>query len=251
MFILPYKEGSQSAKCLAESVNAKLLKSNGQSQFFKSPVLNWGNSKRNLASLSGVLNNSKYVRRAVNKLQAFQLFKDSGVDAPDFTTDYNVAKQWILDEEIVVARSLLESHSGQGIIVCKTVEELPTDSKLYVKYFKKLYEFRVHVFNGKVIDYVQKRKRDGVDEAQGYNKYIRSHNNGWVFCRENAIINEDVKTLAVRAVNALRLDFGAVDVVMKANGKAKVLEVNCAPALEGTTLEKYSQAVVEWMTNDI
>lgn len=251
MLILPYKEGSESAKNLAFNLNAKLLKSNSTSRFFKSPILNWGNSKRLVASLGLVLNHPVRVRKAVNKLEAFQIFLENNVNIPDFTIDYEVAKNWIQDECMVVARSLLESHSGNGITLAKTIEGLPIDSKIYVKYFPKMYEFRVHVFNGKVIDYVQKRKRDGVDESQGYNKYIRSHSNGWVFCRDNAMVKESVKTLAVAAVNALRLDFGAVDIGMTTDGTAKVFEVNCAPALEGTTLERYTQAVLDWKANEI
>ena len=250
MLVLPYKEGSESAKNLAVNLNAKLLKSNSNSRFFKSPILNWGNSKRILASLGSVLNNPKRVRKAVNKLEAFKVFKACEVSIPDFTTDYEVAKCWIEDENMVVARALLESHSGNGITLAKTIEELPIDSKVYVKYFPKMYEFRVHVFNGKVIDYVQKRKRDGLDESQGYNKYIRSHSNGWVFCRDNAMVKDHVKTLAVKAVNALRLDFGAADVAMMSNGKAVVLEVNTAPALQGTTLEIYTNAIKEWINEE-
>lgn len=243
MFILPYKEGSDSATNLALNVNAKLLKSNGRTEFFRSPVINWGNSKRVIASLTGVLNNPRKVRIAVNKLKSFELFKAKGIAIPDFTTDYELAKQWVQDGHWIVARSLLESHSGNGITLAKTLEELPNDSKLYVKYFKKLYEFRVHVFNGEVIDYVQKRKRNNLPD-ENYNKYIRSHSNGWVFCRDNCIVRDNVKTLALSAVNALGLDFGAVDIVMTSSGKSKVLEVNCAPALEGTTLESYTNAIL-------
>lgn len=249
MLVLPYKEGSESAKNLAFNINAKLLKSQSPSRFFTSPVINWGNSKRVIASLSGVLNNPKFVKRALNKLSTFEILKTNNVSIPDFTTDIEVAKQWIEDGEWVVCRTLLESHSGRGIVLAKTVEEL-TRCPLYVKYFKKTYEFRIHVFNNKVIDYVQKRKRNEVPETE-YNKYIRSHNNGWVFCRDDIIERDTLKTLAVDAVKALRLDFGAVDIVMMSNGKAKVLEVNCAPALEGTTLERYTQAIVDWSINEV
>lgn len=242
MFILPYKPGSESAKKLAECLDAKLLKSEYHKLVtFSSYVINWGNSKRLVASVEKVLNHPKFVRKAVNKLEAFKVFKAKNVAVPDFTTSFEEAKQWIEDGEWVVARDLLESHSGQGITLAKTVAELPTNSKLYVKYFKKTYEFRVHVFNGESIDYIQKRKRNDIDETM-FNKYIRSYGNGWVFCREDIHHSEAVETMAVKAVKALGLDFGAVDVVMKQNGEIKILEVNCAPALEGTTLDKYTEA---------
>ncbi|MNY81884.1 hypothetical protein D3C86_2236870 [compost metagenome] len=48
------------------------------------------------------------------------------------------------------------------------------------------------------------------------------------------------------AVNALGLDFGAADVIWNDHRKqAFVLEVNTAPGLTGTTLEKYAKALKE------
>jgi len=47
----------------------------------------------------------------------------------------------------------------------------------------------------------------------------------------------------------LGLDFGAVDVVMSKgrNSLPYVLEVNCAPGLQGTTLTNYKKAVIQWL----
>lgn len=241
MFVYPYKKGSKSAKALAKSLGVKVLTRPKKS---RKGMINWG------ASLApelkhGDLNDPWYVEIAANKLHCFNEFKDNDIPCPDFTTDIEVAKTWIADGYTVVCRKLLRSHSGKGIVIAKTMDEL-VNAPLYVKYFPKSYEFRVHVFNGKVIDYVQKKKKDGLTEEQGYNKYIRSHKNGWVFCREGILERETIKTLAVNAVKALGLDFGAVDIVMTSRGTAKVLEVNTAPALEGTTLKKYSEAIKEY-----
>lgn len=241
MFIIPYKRKSSSARNLCFSLRIPMVTK--RLQIREDLCINWGYSAPVIGKFK-ILNDPQYVNNAINKLKTFRILKDAGVSIPDFTTSYTQACEWINDGHSVMARSLLESHSGKGCIHCETIEELPKDSKVYVKYFPKKYEFRVHVFGDKVIDYVQKRKRAGINEAE-YDKYIRSYNNGWVFCRENAIVKESVKTLAVDAVKALGLDFGAVDIVMLGNGKSKVLEINCAPALEGTTLERYTQAIKE------
>lgn len=241
MFLIPYKRKSASAKNLCYGLQIPMITK--RLQFRKDVCLNWGSTVPVVGTYR-ILNNPQYVNNAVNKLRAFKILKDANVAVPDFTTSYEKAVQWIEEDNTVLARSLLESHSGKGITVCKTIDELPKTSKVYVKYFPKKYEFRVHVFSGKVIDYVQKRKRNNIDELE-YNKYVRSYKNGWVFCRDNAIVKESVKTLALSAVKALGLDFGAVDIVMTSKGTAKVLEVNCAPALEGTTLESYIKAIKE------
>ena len=57
--------------------------------------------------------------------------------------------------------------------------------------------------------------------------------------------SDHVRAQSVAAVRSLGLDFGAVDVVERQN-KAYVLEVNTAPGLVGTTLEKYVDAIREY-----
>lgn len=244
MFIYPYKKGSKSAKALGQMLKCRVLTRPKFSR--KGPLLNWGSCSIPLGTYP-LLNEFASIEIASNKLSSFERFKQDGVACPDFTTDRNVAIGWIVnDGSTVICRKLLRSHSGKGIVIAKTIDEL-VKCPLYVKYFPKSYEFRVHVFDGKVIDYVQKRKRN--DVGPDYNKYVRCHANGWVFCRDNILVKDSVKTLAVDAVNALGLDFGAVDICMTRSGKCKVLEVNTAPALENTTLKSYVKAIKEWSMN--
>ncbi len=246
MFVYPYKKGSKSAKALAKSLGVKVL-TRPKYKRSRGGVINWGsNNITPRIPIRDMMNDPRSVALASNKLHSFILLEGNNIPHPDFTIDIDEAKAWIDDGYTIVCRTLLRSHSGKGIVIAKTVDELVA-APLYVKYFPKSYEFRIHVFNGKVIDYVQKKKKDGLTEEAGYNKYIRSHKNGWIFCRENILERNTLKTLAIKAVNALGLDFGAVDIVMTRQGTAKVLEVNTAPALEGTTLKKYSEAIKEYM----
>jgi glutathione synthase/RimK-type ligase-like ATP-grasp enzyme len=116
------------------------------------------------------------------------------------------------------------------------------DAPLYTKYEKRKREYRVHVWGNEVLDVTEKRKRRGVDA----DSRIRSWDNGWVFCREDVNYPPHVASVAVDAVHALGLDFGAVDVgynVLKE--RAFVFEVNTAPGLEGTTLEKFANKIKE------
>jgi glutathione synthase/RimK-type ligase-like ATP-grasp enzyme len=115
---------------------------------------------------------------------------------------------------------------------------------LYVQYKKKRDEYRVHMFRGGVIDVTQKRAVNQEDRTETFNRQIRNHGNGWVFCREDVDPPDAVWGQAYSAVRALGLEFGAVDVIWNDHYQtAYVLEVNTAPGLEGTTLERYVEAI--------
>jgi glutathione synthase/RimK-type ligase-like ATP-grasp enzyme len=114
---------------------------------------------------------------------------------------------------------------------------------LWTKYFKKRQEFRIHVWGNDVLDIQEKRKRRG---AEGVDTRVRSHENGWVFCRDGVTCPQAVSLAAVAAVQALGLDFGAVDIGWNEHYQMPaVFEVNTAPGIEGTTAERYVSKIKE------
>jgi glutathione synthase/RimK-type ligase-like ATP-grasp enzyme len=250
--ILPYKGGSSSVKKLSISLSEKLGKKVRRllvenSRFIAKPrhiVINWGNNRfyANLESSAEYLNPSDNVRRATNKIRCFQVLSDSGVSVPEFTTSREEANAFFRDNGIVVCRTTVTGNSGQGIVLARTAEEV-VPAPLYTRHVRHKDEYRVHVAFGKVIDYVQKKKRSGNENT---NILVRSHNNGWVFCREGVTLPDVVKDQALAAVAALGLDFGAVDMGHRVgDNRAYVFEVNSAPGIEGTTVEKYTIAFLE------
>lgn len=249
--VLPYKKASESAKAIVRSLAPKAILKTSTKDIpaivRKKVILNWGNSHPTF-SLAGVtvLNKPEAVALASNKLTALIKMKEAGVKTPDFTTDINIAKEWIEDERIVLCRTLLRANSGRGIVIAKNINELVA-APLYVKYIRKEKEYRVHVFNGRVIDLVEKKRRTGFQENNIYNKYIRSYEQGWIFAREGVTVSENVNLEALKAVTSLGLDFGAVDIVIDRKGNPVVLECNTAAGVMGTTLERYKKAIQEWL----
>lgn len=248
--VLPYKPGSKSARAIVDSLSplAIMKKQNTPVYGRKKVLLNWGNSSP-MFSIDGVtiLNKPDAVSNASDKLKALRIMLEAGVSVPEFTTDINVAKTWIEDERMVLCRTLLRANSGRGIVIVKDVNELVA-APLYVKYIRKEKEYRLHVFNGKILDLVEKKRRSGFGGDNSHCKYIRSYERGWVMCRDGVTVEERVKAEAIKAVSALGLDFGAVDLVLRKNDNSPVvLEVNTAPGLQGTTLENYKKAIKEWL----
>lgn len=142
--------------------------------------------------------------------------------------------------EIVFARTNLSGHSGAGIVIAENPNQLVA-APLYVKYVKKLQEFRVHVAFGRVIDVQEKRRSSA---ATDINSRIRSHDNGWVFCRDNIRQPTGLGEIAVQAAAAVGLDFGAVDIIYnQRQNQLYVLEINTAPGLEGQTVLSYGNAI--------
>lgn len=217
-------------------------------------VLNWGRSERpvwlNEAEDSSVtfINHPDAVARAVNKLECFKLLEKAGVPTLKFTDSLQRAEDWVsVGGARVFCRTLINSSRGKGIVIVDRVCEL-VDAPLYTLAFDKTHEFRVHIFRGEVVDYVQKKKKSTkklLERGLEYNSDIRNIANGSVFCRKDIIDSEEVKEIASRAVSTLGLDFGAVDMLATVDTEtggvleARVCEVNTAPQLKGTTLKKY------------
>jgi glutathione synthase/RimK-type ligase-like ATP-grasp enzyme len=239
--ILPYKLYSKSAKDLAQALRVKRIRPSGSYRpSARTTVVNWGSSRA--FAHSNMLNKPQAIAMATNKLYALQKMKEAGVSVPDFTTDKAVAQEWQEDGFRVVCRTILTGHSGQGIVIAQPDEPI-TSAPLYTKYTKKDKEYRVHVFKGKILDVCEKRKRSGME---GANSLVRTLNNGWVYCRQSVVLPDVAKTLSLNAVKALGLDFGAVDIIARGD-KFYCLEVNSAPGIQGTTLQKYVEALREYI----
>lgn len=117
---------------------------------------------------------------------------------------------------------------------------------LYTKYVPKKDEYRVHVVAGKVIDVQRKALRNGWLEEHGgdVNYKVRNLANGFVYVRQDVVAPKQVMEEPVKAMEILKLDFGAVDVVYNAKKEsAYVLEINTAPGLEGTSVDNYAKAL--------
>jgi glutathione synthase/RimK-type ligase-like ATP-grasp enzyme len=233
--VYPYKQGSKSAKLLATILGGKVLKREGSSYNPKEGhvIINWGSSHVPSFGPATVLN--KDVTVAHNKLTSFVKLKEGGVNVPEFWTDRNSIPS---DCYPIVCRSILTGHSGDGITIAANQEAL-VSCPLYVKYIKKVSEYRVHVYNGNAFFIQRKAKKSGVTNP---NWQVRNLEGGFAFVEcDSSSVPPQVLEQSIMACQALGLDFGGVDVIWNANmSKAFVLEVNTACGLEERTANKYA-----------
>lgn len=219
----PYKENCKVAKILERRLR------HNRSDL----VINWGGSDP-IHTNSRVLNKPEAIRTSVDKLSCLNKLKESRVRTVPFTTSRSEANAW----DFIVSRTLLRSSQGRGIVLTNHLERLP-DAPLYTKYLgDDRREYRVHVFMGEVIDY-QKRVR----VLPNADIQVRSHNKGWDLARHGFERIDSVATLAIKACEALGLDFGAVDIVRDYSDKNYVLEVNSAPNLNKDGRDVYVTAI--------
>lgn len=233
------------------NANAMALLSDGTSRFRARSgdvIINYGNRRYQESFFEGatVLNNVAALNRAANKVAAFNTMRLAEVKTVEYTTNREEAQNWNRNS-IVYERGVLNGHSGEGITVRLTREGI-AEAPLYTKAITgPRREWRVHVFEG-VITYVQKKiRRNGYRDNPDYREDVRNHHTGWVYSNAfNDSPNDQVLIQAHKAVQALGLNFGAVDLISKGE-EAWVLEVNTAPGLTGTTLETYQHNFLQYV----
>lgn len=243
--LFPYKRGSISAKSLAQSLSV-LRVGHTYDAKRRDIIINWGNSRHSAILFADHdLNKHNAIALACNKLRTFIALSGHGfIHIPDYTVNKDEAESWLQEGHKVYARQTLTGHSGSGIIVVGASDYL-VDAPLYTKATKHKHEYRVHVFKGKVIDVQQKKKRLNYT---GPSTGIRNHSNGWIYARCDINPPQQLLDECCNAVNILGLDFGAVDVgYRELDNKFFVFEVNTAPGLTGTTLQKYTEAFKNYL----
>jgi hypothetical protein len=200
-------------------------------------IINWGSSRIPDWECLNIINQPYAVGVAAHKIDTFYRLGQAQVPIPDYATSSDMPYYWLEEGETVIARTLVTSHAGRGIITIHNEEEF-VEAPLYTRFFPKTHEYRVHIFQGDILDITEKRKRNGTGSRE--QSIIWNHDNEYVFCREDVVCPWDVLDASLRAVEALQLDFGAVDVGYdREHNQVAVFEVNTAPGLVGTTLNKY------------
>ncbi|CCE60781.1 ribosomal protein S6 glutaminyl transferase [Pseudomonas phage tf] len=276
---------SEGAVQLKNALDGVLMKSEGSSYRGRQGtcVINWGTinaEAQRLEALAPIfLNSVNAVKLASNKLSFFRRMQEV---LPEHTVPFaetlEAAENMLNAGGRIFARTVLNGHSGSGIVLMCNAREAEIQAIAKVRRNNlmpvivygqdvmdpvrnctlftqgitgKRTEFRVHVVRGRVILTQAKLRREGHADNPNSNTIVRNVDSGWVYGVNNVeeqVGVEAVRAAAIRAVEAVGLDFGAVDLVYKEdNQTAYVLEINTAPGLaeEGSAVAAYSEAFKE------
>lgn len=244
-------------------------------------VINWGTITPGSLALLGearLLNPPSGVSVASNKRSALRVLADNNVPIVPYFEELQAALTYVADSGgRIYARTDLRGHSGAGIHLLIREDDPQRNNEALqgvtfpvsvigvdplgqaihqcqlftIGHIGKRVEWRAHVVNGEVILLQKKlrRQQDGEDGANA-NTLVRNASTGWVYSvnynrhEEDQRVIEGLETVAITAVAALNLNFGAVDLIVdNATKIPRVLEVNTAPGLEGeTTIQSYAEA---------
>lgn len=178
----------------------------------------------------------------VGKLEQYQWFKEQQLVSLTFTTDIQTAKQWAEEGLVVVCRTLTHSSEGKGIIIAESAEAV-VPAPVYTLYRKKKKEFRVHIFKNQVVHVLEKRRKTGWEGTT--DAKVRNTANGYVFCSEGVIEPEGLRELALKASKVTQSDFKGVDIGFnEKKNELFVIEVNSAPGIEGSNVQRYINTIV-------
>lgn len=193
--------------------------------------INWGRNKA-----STLLNPN--ISNSTNKRVMRELFKEHGVPMPYL---YDWSEQNGVEMIFPVVGRPDHHSKGRGFWLVKNEEDLrkalrgtrrKAAATHFMEYIAADREYRVHIFNGKSIRISQKK----FDDEGNYTTAKPSNRVG------------RVRKAAKQAVEALGLDFGAVDVLARGdnNEEVFVLEVNAAPGIGGSLPKLYAEIFRKW-----
>jgi hypothetical protein len=170
------------------------------------------------------------VSYSANKIKMMNCFKDFGVPCLQV-----VNKNEVDPETMLVARHLLSSHSGNGIEIAAAKDI--GDAPLYTVLQEFEVEQRLFIVGGEIVDRAQKKKMGKAKLAASgrtsVDPYIKSHKNGWVFARDDIHPGSPVVDwAALKAMGAIMLDFGCVDVAFNDPNNPIVIETNSTPGFK-------------------
>lgn len=177
-----------------------------------------------------VYNDASMVERSVDKAMTSFLLRNAGIATPPtwVTADYRKARAIVagtVKDRAVVLKPIFGSQ-GKDLQLIRDVVDLPEPSEqeprvYYMQQFiesDKPYDLRVFVVGDRVVSAMQRHGSDWVhNAAQGAE------------CRYT-VVSDEIAEIAIKAVRAVGLYYGGVDLISDINNTMQVIEINSIPA---------------------
>lgn len=213
-------------------------------------LIRWGSSASVPKNPVRVLNKKDSVASAADKFMSLLKMRQEHVPVPN-TLPITELLEFTLDEvtkkglkQPIFARKPRHTR-GKDILLCLQNRDLKRALRwgktFLVEYVPTDREYRIHVFDGVVIRMSQKVLMSRDD----YCPYMRNDDHNHTFRNPRQALTASQQEVAIAAVRALDLDFGAVDMVIGDDGNPYVLEVNTGPSLIDNGMDIYTEKFIQ------
>jgi len=206
----------------------------------KTFVINYGR-KNIIANLNKKL--------SANKIEQLEVLRENNIPVPKIWTINNDMNHRYFKKITFPLMARKKKHSrGSDIIFLKTrfsmkkrIERIK-NRDFIVKYIPKEKEYRVHVLGDVAIEVCEKKhSKKAIENNINIHPHVWSKERGWTLETIESEGLTEIKELAVKAIKALKYDFGAVDLMLGKDNKYYVLEINSAPRLVKHRRIKYAK----------
>ena len=241
--VLSYSPTSKSGQYLTSHLEGRMIASLGEI-LSDECVINWGAGYAHYRGWqSQWLNPPSAIERCVDKCIAFDFFRAAHVPHPDWTYHREIARDWLHQGHVVLARATASGMMGQGISILNNPQQEIPPAAFYSKHVQHDQEFRVLVFKGMVINIGEKRALHSSANLMVRNADERDWDFFGLSWAPDPVLNAGCD-----AVNSLKLDFGAADIGYSTrNDRAYVFEVNSAPGHGHNTITKLAAAINNYL----
>lgn len=162
------------------------------------------------------------------------------------------AEQLLQAGEVLFARTLVHSKGRDIRVVLEPWQVRPllaAGSSFFTVHEPSVREFRTWVYRKRHLGTYEK----ALTRPQDCKRLGRNYENGFDFNgMENDAVPDGLKDVARRAIAVLGLDFGAVDLLQRADGTYCVLEVNSAPGVSHErrrVITGLATRITKWIEN--
>jgi glutathione synthase/RimK-type ligase-like ATP-grasp enzyme len=237
IFIAYSNRSCVTGKALRESLKAKRKRTDRRARC--DLLLRWGNTEEFSNLRKGrELNSIEAVKLATNKLEMLRTLAAAEIPVPLFGTELEGV------DTFKDKHGNLYIRNKRGVVRYANDFNPVSDSYYTKPVLYKRREYRVHVFMGKVIGIYEKVPFDS--EPENRPKLFKSDT-----CRfiksDPAISRVDpaAQEVCIRAVKALGLDFGGVDIIRDKDKNFFICEVNSSPGLNGMNIERWTKEITD------
>lgn len=189
----------------------------------------------------------------LTNLEQLQTLSKAGLATPNFITDIRRADFERIKFPLL---SRSERHDGGGFDIQPVfqAEEIPwrvsAGASYFTEYIPRKTEYRVWVYRRRILAVYQKEMKHpekytgiGCNEKDGFEHVFKQD-------YANHVGIKQVLAMSAKAVFALGLDFGGVDILVSKINQPYILEVNSAPGANGPEavgLSKLASCMARWV----